>query len=102
MTGRSFNPIGGMELDPARGGLVPEGYGPGPARSEAGRASQLRDRGQDPGDSDQIGGDPDLDYREVTPELQQIRGPSPIMDGIAAGEKHLGLDRQPEVPRRPG
>jgi len=32
----------------------------------------------------------DLDYREVSPELQRIRGPDPIADGVAAYEKRLG------------
>lgn len=31
------------------------------------------------------GDHPYLDYREVSPELQQIRGPHPIAPGIAAG-----------------
>jgi len=35
------------------------------------------------------GDDPDLDYREVAPELQRIRGPYPVAAGIAAYEKHL-------------
>jgi len=35
------------------------------------------------------GDDPDRDYREVSPELQQIRGPYPIAAGIAAYEKHI-------------
>ncbi len=44
----------------------------------------------------------DLDYRESPPEPRLIRGPYPITDGIAAGEKHLGLDPQTEVACRPG
>ena len=35
------------------------------------------------------------DYSEVASELQRIRGPYPIADGVAAYEKHLGLYRQP-------
>jgi hypothetical protein len=35
------------------------------------------------------GDDPDLDYREVSPELQRIRGPYPIAAGVAAYEQHL-------------
>ncbi len=36
------------------------------------------------------GDDPDLDYRDVSPELQRIRGPyQPIADGVAAYEKHV-------------
>ena len=36
------------------------------------------------------GDHPDLDYREVCPQLQRIRGPYPIADGVAAYEKRLG------------
>jgi hypothetical protein len=32
------------------------------------------------------GDDPGLDYHEVSPQLQRIRGPYPIADGIAAYE----------------
>ncbi len=35
------------------------------------------------------GDDPDLDYREVSPALQRIRGPYPIAEGITAYEKHV-------------
>jgi len=36
------------------------------------------------------GDDPDLDYRDVSPELQRIRGPyQPIADGVAAYEAHV-------------
>ena len=35
------------------------------------------------------GDDPDLDYRDVSPQLQQIRGPWPIAAGIAAYDKHV-------------
>jgi hypothetical protein len=38
------------------------------------------------------GDDPDLDYRDVSPELQRIRGPyQPIVDGVAAYEAHVEL-----------
>jgi hypothetical protein len=37
------------------------------------------------------GDHPDLDYRDVSPELQQIRGPYPIAAGVAAYQKHLKL-----------
>ena len=37
------------------------------------------------------GDHPDLDYREVSPELQRIRGPYPIAVGVAAYEEHLDL-----------
>jgi hypothetical protein len=35
------------------------------------------------------GDHPDLDYGEVSPELQQIRGPYPFAAGIAAYESHV-------------
>jgi len=41
------------------------------------------------------GDHPDRNYSEVSPELQQVRGPYPIADGVAAYEKHLGRHRQP-------
>ena len=37
------------------------------------------------------GDHPGLDYREVRPELQQIRGPYPIAVGVAFFEEHLRL-----------
>lgn len=36
------------------------------------------------------GDDPELDYREVSPELQRIRGPYPIAAGITTYMKHNG------------
>jgi hypothetical protein len=43
------------------------------------------------------GDHPDLDYRDISAELQRIRGPYPIAAGVAAYEKHLELRhrRQP-------
>ncbi len=36
------------------------------------------------------GDDPDLDYRDVSAELQRVRGPyQPIADGVAAYEEHV-------------
>jgi hypothetical protein len=35
------------------------------------------------------GDHPDLDYREVSPEFQRIRGPYPIAAGVAAYVKHV-------------
>jgi hypothetical protein len=35
------------------------------------------------------GDHPGLDYREVSPELQRIRGPYPIAAGVAAYVKHV-------------
>jgi hypothetical protein len=40
------------------------------------------------------GDDPDLDYREVSPRLQLVRGPYPIAVGVAAYEQHLRLHQQ--------
>ena len=37
----------------------------------------------------ECGDHPYLDYREVSPELQQIRGLYPIAAGIAAYERHV-------------
>ena len=45
-----------------------------------------RDRGDHPG----------LDYREVSPRLQLVRGPYPIAAGVAAYEQHLRLHQQLE------
>ena len=44
------------------------------------------------------GDDPDLDYREVTSELQLVPGPYPIADGVTAYEQHRRLDQQLGVP----
>jgi hypothetical protein len=49
------------------------------------------------------GDDPGLDYRDVSPELQQIRGPyQPIADGVAAYEKHVELHGGDALPQSPG
>ena len=37
------------------------------------------------------GDDPDLDYREILPELQRVRGPYTFAAGIAAYGMHVGL-----------
>ena len=42
------------------------------------------------------GDHPDLDYREVSPRLQLVRGPYPIAAGVAAYEQHLKLHQQLE------
>jgi hypothetical protein len=50
------------------------------------------------------GDDPRLDYDEVSPELQRIRGPYPIALGVTAYAKHLGQHRRRRAiprPRRP-
>ncbi len=41
------------------------------------------------------GDHPDLDYRDISRELQRIRGPYPLAAGIAAYEKHLKLNHEP-------
>jgi hypothetical protein len=48
------------------------------------------------------GDDPDTDYREISAELRQVRGPYPLTDGIAAYEKHLGLHQHRGAVHRPG
>ena len=48
------------------------------------------------------GDQPDLDYREVSAELQRIRGPYPIAAGVTAYEKHLRLHRPPARQTSPG
>jgi len=42
------------------------------------------------------GDDPDLDYRQVSPELQRIRGPYPIAAGITEYLKHAGSHPGPQ------
>ena len=41
------------------------------------------------------GDDPGLDYCQVPPGLQRIRGPYPIADGVAAYERHVRLHQPP-------
>ena len=38
------------------------------------------------------GDHPDLDYRDVSSQLQRIRGPYPLATGVVAYEKHLKLN----------
>ena len=40
------------------------------------------------------GDDPDLDYREIRPRLQLVRGPYTIAAGVAAYEQHSRLHQQ--------
>jgi hypothetical protein len=35
------------------------------------------------------GDDPDLDFREISPELQRVRGPYPIAEGVSAYTRHV-------------
>jgi hypothetical protein len=49
----------------------------------------------------ECGDHPYLDYREIPPRLQLIRGPYPLEAGLRAYEEHLGLadgQRGPTVP----
>jgi len=48
------------------------------------------------------GDHPDLDYRDVSPNLQRIRGPYPVAAGVAAYEQHLRRHprRRPRMTRR--
>ena len=41
------------------------------------------------------GDHPYLDYREVSPELQRVRGPYPVADGITAYVQHVRRYHQP-------
>ena len=41
------------------------------------------------------GDHPHMDYRKVSPELQRVRGPYPVADGIAAYVQHVRLYHQP-------
>ena len=41
------------------------------------------------------GDDPDLDYREVSPELQRIRGTYTIAAGVTAYVKHVDVHPRP-------
>jgi hypothetical protein len=41
------------------------------------------------------GDDPALDYREVSPRLQRIRGPYTLGEGAAAYVKHVDQHSQP-------
>ena len=42
------------------------------------------------------GDDPDLDYREVSLELQRVRGSYPVAAGITAYVKHVRRHPQPQ------
>ena len=48
------------------------------------------------------GDDPGLEYSEVSPRLQRVRGPYPLADGVAAYETQLSLHHQPGAAHRPG
>ena len=48
------------------------------------------------------GDDPDLDYSEVSPRLQLVRGPYSIAEGVAAYETHLRLHTETETVYRRG
>jgi hypothetical protein len=45
------------------------------------------------------GDDPDLDYRDVSPRLQLIRGPYPLRDGVAVYNQHLRQHHKPAPAR---
>lgn len=45
----------------------------------------------------ECGDHPDADYREVSPELQQIRGPYPFSLSIAAYERHVSRYHRPQA-----
>jgi len=48
------------------------------------------------------GDDPGLEYAQVSPRFQLIRGPYPIAVGVAAYEAHLKLHCRTEAACRPG
>ena len=49
------------------------------------------------------GDDPDLDYRDVSPDLQRIRGPYRFSAGIEAYGQHVRLQHgQPPIPAASG
>ena len=48
------------------------------------------------------GDHPDLDYRDISPEHQRIRGPYPVAAGVGAYEKHLELRHRRQPTRRAG
>jgi hypothetical protein len=48
------------------------------------------------------GDHPDLDYRDISPELQRVRGPYLIAAGVAAYEKHLELRHRRQPARQAG
>jgi hypothetical protein len=50
----------------------------------------------------ECGDDPDLDYRAVSPGLQQIRGPYPFVAGIAAYQEHVQRCHTMACDHRPG
>ena len=49
-----------------------------------------------------VGDHPDLDYRDVSPELQLIRGPYLFAVGVAAYEEHVNLRHKRQSAHRPG
>ena len=50
----------------------------------------------------ECGDHPDLDYRDVSPELQRIRGPYAFAVGIAAYGEHVRLRHRPQSVREAG
>jgi len=40
------------------------------------------------------GDNPDLGYHQVSSALQRVRGPYPLVAGVAAYEKHVGRHRR--------
>lgn len=50
----------------------------------------------------ECGDHPDLDFREISPELQQIRGPYQIAVGIAAYQRHVSRYHRRQGDHHPG
>jgi hypothetical protein len=47
------------------------------------------------------GDDTGLDYHEISPELQRIRGPCPMEAGVTAHERHAASTRRKDSISRP-
>ena len=78
----------------------PQAGQPGHGRTAVLRSQPARMAGSQTGRGDteafeliccECGDNPHLDYSQVSPRLQQLRGPYPIAEGLAAYERHLGL-----------
>ena len=48
------------------------------------------------------GDHPDLDHRDVSPELKRVRGPYPFAAGVAAYGEHVNLCHGRQPAHRPG
>jgi hypothetical protein len=85
---------------PSRGGSMAVGHRPGESWAAVLRRQPARvvEDGPEGGYTDMFeiicgdcGDDPRLDYLEVSPRLQLVRGPYPIALGVAVYEQHVDL-----------